>query len=141
MKDVSRRFTAYDSAWYRFRVGRRLIEIRVGKPCPEVDELLRRHGLRRWGFVTACDPGPERLTSAENRMRTRRLEAELSRKGYVFFRGAGGSDTDNHEEASFLVLGMSLRDAERLRRRYAQDCIVAGQAGQVARLSPRGPDR
>lgn len=134
------RFAAYERAWYRFRFGSRHIEIRIGKPCPDLDALLARRGLERWAVITACNPGDQRLSAAENRRRTRALAAALTREGYVFFRGAGGSDTgDWPPEASFLVVGISARAAEGMRRHYEQDCIVTGVRGGTAALSPSRP--
>jgi len=132
------RRAAYRRAFYRADAGTgKAIEIRVGWRSPAVDELLAARGKRRWVFLTACNPGAVRLSDAVNRARTRELESALRTRRITFFRGEGGSDAgDWREEESFLALGVSLRAAERLRRRFGQDAFVTGIVGGVARLWP-----
>lgn len=132
------RLAAYRRAFYRVAAGRgKEIEIRVGRRSPAVDDLLAASGKRRWVFITACNPGAVRLSEAVNRERTRALEAALRKRRIDFFRGRGGSDSgDWQAEESFLAVGVSLRAAERLRRRFGQDAFVTGVKGGVARLWP-----
>jgi hypothetical protein len=61
----------------------------------------------------------------------------LGKGGYLFLHGTSGSDAgDWPEEASFLVLGIARREADRLRRRFGQDAFVTGRRGGRARLWP-----
>lgn len=132
------RLAAYRRAFYRVdpEAGN-AIEIRVGRRSPGVDELLAANGKRRWVFLTACNPGAVRLGDAVNRERTRALAVSLRKRRIVFFRGQGGSDSgDWPPEESFLALGVSLRAADGLRRRFRQDAFVTGVKGGVARLWP-----
>lgn len=131
-------YPAYRGAFYRSNAGGRdEIEIRVGKKTPALDDVLRRSGKRRWAFLTACNPGARELSAAENRARTRALESDLRRSGFLAFRGWSGADAgDWPEEASFLVVGIGRREADRLRRRFGQDAFVTGLSGGAARLWP-----
>jgi hypothetical protein len=133
------RLAAYRRAFYRADAGAgRVLEIRVGRRAPSLDDILAENGKRRWAFLTACNPGARRLSARENRGRTNELRLSLRRSGFLFFAGRGGSDAgDWTEEASFLVIGIARRDADRLRRRFGQDAIVTGLRGGVARLWPR----
>ena len=130
-------YPAYRDAFYRSNAGGAGIEIRVGKRTPALDELLRRCGKRRWAFLTACNPGGRELSIAENRVRTNVLKSSLRSGGFLFFEGRSGADAgDWAEEASFLVLGIARREADRLRRRFGQDAFVTGLRGGAARLWP-----
>jgi hypothetical protein len=131
-------FAMYRRAFYRANAGGgHEIEIRVGKRTPKLDALLAREGMRRWVFLTACNPGARRLGVAENRGRTKALKFSLRRGGFLFFEGLSGSDAgDWPEEASFLVVGIARREADRLRRRFGQDAFVTGLYGGAARLWP-----
>ena len=134
---MRRSYPAYRRAYYRANAGEIAVEIRGGKKTPALDDLLKRSGKRRWAFLTACNPGARRLGVAENRVRTDALRISLRRGGFLFFEGRSGSDAgDWPEEASFLVIGIARREADRLRRRFAQDAFVTGLRGGVARLSP-----
>jgi Protein of unknown function (DUF3293) len=131
-------WVTYRRAFYRANVRGEEIEIRVGKRTPALDGLLAREGKRRWIFVTAYNPGARRLGVAENRVLTSALKSSLRRGGFLFFQGLSGSDAgDWPEEESFLVVGIRVQAAERLRRRFAQDAIVTGTRGGTARLWPR----
>jgi hypothetical protein len=130
-------WAAYRRAFYRVNAGGSRIEIRVGRRAPALDDLLGRSGKRRWAFLTACNPGARRLGAAENRARTRDLRSILRAKGYLFFEGVSGSDAgDWIDEASFLVIGIPRREADRLRHRFGQDAFVTGRRGDVAGLWP-----
>ena len=132
------RLTAYRRAFYRADAGEGPeIEIRVGKRTPALDALLEGKGKRRWAFLTACNPGARRLGASENRVRSNALRISLRRRGFLFLEGRGGSDAgDWPEEASFLVVGIALSEAEQLRRRFGQDAFVTGLRGGLARLWP-----
>jgi hypothetical protein len=131
-------WATYRRAFYRANAGGgNVIEVRVGKRTPALDGLLGREGKRRWAFLTACNPGARRLGAAENRVRTNALRSLLRNRGFLLFEGRSGSDAgDWTEEASFLVVGIARRDADRLRRRFGQDAFVTGLRGGVARLWP-----
>ncbi len=131
-----RRLEAYRRTLYRVRIGAsRTIEIRVGRRTAELDRLLFDAGKRRWAFLTACNPGARRLGPSENGSRTRALRRALRAGRHMCFPGTGGADSGGWEEESFLVLGIALRDAERLRRRFRQDAFVTGIRGGRARLA------
>jgi Protein of unknown function (DUF3293) len=138
MTNVS--WVTYRRAFYRADAGGgNEIEIRIGKRTPALDDLLGREGKRRWAFLTACNPGARRLGAAENRVRTSALRSSLRTGGFLLFEGRSGSGAgDWPEEASFLVVGISRRQADRLRRRFGQDAFVTGLRGGAAHLCPGG---
>ncbi len=132
------RLAAYRRAFYRADAGGgEKIEIRIGRESLALDALLGRKGKRRWAFLTACNPGARHLSPAENRARTRALSSALRAGGFLFFSGNSGADAgDWTPEPSFLVIGIALFEADRLRGRFGQDAFVTGVRGGPARLWP-----
>jgi hypothetical protein len=61
--------------------------IRCGERCPELDRLLADRHLSEWAYVTACNPGSERLRDEENARRMRDLEDRLRGLPLVVFHG------------------------------------------------------
>jgi hypothetical protein len=111
------------------------IDIRVGEPCPALDTLLEKHAARCWAFITAWNPGSNKLDDAENRRRQAQLEADMKRGGYACYRGAGVPDQgDWSPEGSLLIMGLKREDAVEVGRKYGQAAIVAGAAGVGAEL-------
>jgi hypothetical protein len=135
------------------------IDIRIGEPCPALDALLEKHGVRCWAFITAWNPGSKRLDDAENRRRQARLEADVEQGGHVFYRGAGvpddfvgrGSESsiqaprsssglpdpagaEWRPEISILIAGLDHGAAVALGRKFDQAAIVFGEAGNKAEL-------
>src|SRR5262245_55943344 len=80
---------AYRATEFRVEAGGSPVTLRVGRPSAELDDLLGRHGVRHWAFVTACNPGSRPLPPAENDARTRRLAAEVVRAGYACYPARG----------------------------------------------------
>jgi hypothetical protein len=80
---------------------------RCGERSERLDRLLVGHGLRDWAFITACNPGSQRLPDEENARRTRTLEVQLRGLPCVIYHGRGvGTVGDWPPEPSFLMLGI-----------------------------------
>ena len=112
------------------------IRIRVGKANPSLGELLSRHNVSSWAFLTAFNPGSRvLLNQEENELRQARLEGDLRVRGYVLFPGVGKSDvSDWPPERSVLVLRISQMEAVRFGKNYKQNAIVVGTATGVPKL-------
>jgi Protein of unknown function (DUF3293) len=82
------------------------------------------------------------LTAEENRARHRRLEADVSGRGYAAFPGEGvGDDGTWPPETSLLILGISALEAIALGSAHGQRAVVWGALGEPALLlfCPDGP--
>jgi hypothetical protein len=124
---------AYERAVYRVDAPGGAFVIQVGQPSPEADGLLHERGLSSWVYITACNPGSERLPDEVNSARTAQLRELIA--AYPYLEGEGGSpEGDWPAEHSFFVMGMEEERAAGLARRFGQAAYVAGDLGGVARL-------
>jgi hypothetical protein len=126
---------AYEQAVFRVVDGDRPITFRIGRLSARLDRLLERHAARRWAHITAWNPSSIPLPKAENARRQRRLLAALKRAGFVSLEGDGADPKGRWTpEPTAFVLGIGVREAQRLGREYAQLAIVVGQRGKPPRL-------
>ncbi len=111
------------------------IAIRIGASCVRVDRLLRTRGVHRAAFITAWNPRSRPWGRAANRRANRCLQAVIDRRGRRFLPGEGRPiKGDWSSEQSLLVLGMPLRTARILGRRFGQNAVVFVERGRPARL-------
>ncbi len=80
---------AYRRAIYRVERPEGAIDLRVGRRSARLESWLRGLRVRRWGFVTAVNPGSRRLSDAENELRLGRLEGRLLALGHRLVPGVG----------------------------------------------------
>jgi hypothetical protein len=126
---------AYEATRFRAQIPTGTIEIRIGKVCPELDQVCKDNGSTSWCFITAWNPGTERPELEENDRRNIALRSDLTAVGCEVYDGCGvGEDPSWKPEESFLALGISEEDGAELGRRYGQYAIVVGEPGAPARL-------
>src|SRR5437899_68709 len=65
------------------------MSFRVGEHCGELDDLLRRHGVTTWGYLTAFNPGSVLLPVDENVARQGELARAIATLGLVSYLGEG----------------------------------------------------
>jgi hypothetical protein len=109
--------------------------IRIGEFSFELEVLMFEDCVFDWAFVTACNPGSRRLPADENARRMAELEKAVRAKGFYVHHGEGvGQAGKWPPEPSLLILGLSEARAVDLARHFGQNAIVAGRAGEPARL-------
>lgn len=109
------------------------ISIKIDTQNPELDALLERYDLTHWAYVTALNPFSELLTAEENEERHKQLNKRLNE--YLYFEGEGvGTDAFWNPEKSFLILGISMKDAAKLGIYFQQNALVVGKLKDVAEL-------
>ena len=109
--------------------------LRIGEPCPELDELLEDEGAEAAAFLTAFNPGSVPRADQENYRALGELMELLDKGPYTCFIGEG-SDPEGEwpHEPSFLVVGIPRAEAEALGRRFGQLAIVYARKGEPPEL-------
>ena len=136
MKQLSAELlAAYLATTYTARLGELEVRIRVGSRCPRIDRELAERNLSCWAYLTACNPGSQPLSAAENRDRQHTLRCAVHDGGWACYPGAGVPDASTWEpEESLLILGIQRQPALQLARRFGQLAIVWGIRGSAAEL-------
>jgi hypothetical protein len=105
------------------------------------DELCRELADLQWAFVTACNPLSQRLPGEANAARMVELENAV-RGRWEYYHGRGvGRDVTWPTEPSLLIVGIEKGDAVELAKRFGQNAIVTGRAGEPATLRWVDPQR
>ncbi len=110
-----------------------MFTLRVDLPSPELWAAHAELRVRSSAFLTAWNPlGAARSGRVNDRAR-KRMEKNLRR--FEIWRGRGDDPSgDWPGEESALVLGIGLRQAMRVGRKYRQNAIVWAGADAVPRL-------
>jgi hypothetical protein len=127
---------AYRATAYQLSLHGTTYVLRVGEHNPCLDSWLAAMGFSRWAWLTAVNPGSQRLSGEANAARLAELEARLVGAGWLFHRGAAMSDAgDWPAEASLFVPGLDAETALRFAAKYGQNAILVGQIGEPVALS------
>lgn len=126
---------AYRATRYIAETGQGDIVIRIDQPTPALDKLLAAQGDIGWAFISACNPGSQRLPDRENTERHVQLLATVAALGFQSIPGHGVPDNPGWQpEISLLILGISQDQATKLAEKFGQNAIVIGNPGLPARL-------
>ena len=125
---------AYRATAYRVRLaGGGRATIRVGHPPPTALQALI--GSRRWGFITAWNPGSQPAPAAINRRGQRGLFDTLRALPETLSIQPGcGIGTSGWREPSLFVIGPSMDALDTLARRYGQNAYLQGRGQAAAQL-------
>ena len=109
------------------------ISIKIGHRNPELDSFLEKMNHEEWAFITAHNPFSEVVSDRENEERHHQLKKQIEE--YAFFEGEGvGTDPSWKPERSFLILGITQKDAVKLGKQLKQNAIVVGKRKNQVRL-------
>jgi hypothetical protein len=118
---------AYRQALYFVETPKGQILLKVGERSPELIELVHQQNCDNWAYITAANPKSEILSEEENGSRNTELENLLSKDSYAFFKGIAKSPEDSFPaEISFLVFGISEKEAVKLAERFNQAALLLG---------------
>lgn len=127
---------AYRATAYQISLHGTTYVLRVDEHNPCLDSWLAAMGCSQWAWLTAVNPGSQRLPGAANAARLAKLEARLVGAGWLFHRGAAIADAgDWPPEASLFVPGLDAEAALGLAAEYGQNAILVGQIGEPVMLS------
>jgi hypothetical protein len=117
----------------KFNVFEPLLTIEIGKHNADLDNLLLKNNKTEWAYITPCNPKSKVLTEKENNQRFNELKEKLF--DYIFFEGEGvGTDPNWKPERSFLILGITQKQAIVIGNEYEQNAIVYGRKSQLPEL-------
>jgi hypothetical protein len=118
---------AYRQALYFVETPKGQILLKVGERSPDLIDLIQQQNCDNWAYITAANPKSEILSEEENRLRNTELETLLSKDRYAFFKGVAKSPEDSFPaENSFLVFGISEKEAVKLAEKFNQAALLLG---------------
>jgi Protein of unknown function (DUF3293) len=88
---------AYRNTTYKIDAPGGSVLLRVGEANRALDAPLSRHGQKTCAFITAWNPGSQRLPLAENERRHEQLAREVVTRGYLTLPGHGVGDDGRWE--------------------------------------------
>jgi Protein of unknown function (DUF3293) len=107
----------------------------VDKRSESLEKLYATHSVSSCAFITAWNPYSESFSAEDNSTRQTRLAKDVRALGLKLIEGEG-----NHPnglwpgEASYLILGLSLDEAQKLGQQYQQNAILWCGADAIPRL-------
>jgi hypothetical protein len=113
------------------------VVIRIGEPCPPLDEFLLSLGSDTAAYLTAWNPWSELQSPEANTGANERLAKELNGLPEVIqvLNGIGVDSSGKWPgEESFLVMGIHFMQAMELAERYGQNAFVFYRRGSEAEL-------
>ncbi len=109
--------------------------LHIDQASTALHTLLQRSGQGSATFITAWNPRSEPLGEAENAQRMAALRARLGPLGLPVLEAHGHDPSGQCAgEASLLVLGLTLAQAEDLGRDFGQNAILWAGPDAVPRL-------
>ena len=105
------------------------LTLNIAQQSDEARILLSSFGVDQAAFLTAWNPGSERLTEEENDDRQAELLSEIEHRRQNYLVGYG--ERGEWREYSYLVLGIDRDDASALAHQFGQNAFVwIGPAGE-----------
>ena len=127
--------SAYRQTTYHIHAAKGPVDIRIGVRNTALDRILDEHAVSEWVFVTASNPASQNIPEHENARRNAELEDSLRKAGRAYLQGIGEADNPGWQpERSYLVLGVSKRDAIAMAKRWGQYAVVWGTRGRAPEL-------
>ena len=97
--------------------------------------MLAAMHISTWAFISASNPGSQRLEELENRSRHLKLVDEVQRRGFTFFEGKGIPDQAGWmPELSLLIMDIPQQKACALAASFGQNALLLGGKDGIPRL-------
>ena len=99
--------------------------LKIGISSKELRKLLIKLNVKFAAFITAFNPYSQELSLKENRLRNKKLEGKIQSLDLYYIKGDGRcGDSGEVGEESFLVFGLSKKQAINLGKESQQNAIV-----------------
>ena len=116
-----------------FNVFNPAITINIGENNDLLNNLLLKHGVEEWAYITPFNPYSKVLSEEQNELRYKQLRNKIV--NYKNFEGEGvGKDLSWKPEKSFLILGITKAKAVEIGNEFEQNAIVYGVLNQLPEL-------
>ena len=126
---------AYRTARYTVSIGRRRLDLAIGRADAEADEVLRRAGCRsHWCLLTPCNPGSRRWPAALNAQRLRRLRELVRHHGWRALPASNSAVDGRWREPGLCLFDVAPSVVQQFARRFGQTAWVFGAPGAPPRL-------
>ena len=125
----------YRETEYRVRAGEESFVLELARPSEALARLYRDRNASSAAFMSAFNPYSQATSRDENEAANARLRTQLLERGFEVLEATGSDGSaGGWAEPSFLILGISRDEAERLGRDYRQNAIVCAAADAVPEL-------
>ena len=109
--------------------------LKIDISSKELRKLLIELNVKFAAFITAFNPYSQELSLKENRLRNKKLEGKIQSLDLYYIKGDGRcGDSGVVGEESFLVLGLSKKQAINLGKESQQNAIVVCDANAIPSL-------
>lgn len=99
--------------------------LKIGLHSNELENIYRAFHKNTAAFITAFNPYSQELSEQENKYRNLKLEELIKSLHFHYIQGEGKcGDGDWDGEKSFLIIGISEKQASDIGKEYEQNAIV-----------------
>jgi len=99
--------------------------LKIGIQSPELESIYKTSHKHTAAFITAFNPYSQELSNQENKDRNHKLEELIQSLHFDYIHGEGKcGDGDWDGEESFLIFGISEKQASEIGKKFEQNAIV-----------------
>jgi hypothetical protein len=126
---------AYLQAIYKVYTPSLTFELKVGEGSTSLEALLLKEKTELWALLTAANPQSKILSEEENAQRNSELEKLLRQEQYRLFPGENIDPQGIWPvEKSFLVLGISEKQAIHMAKLFNQKALLLGKSNESVKI-------
>ena len=115
---------SYESADYHVDDSPSFI-LKIGMHSPELESIYKTSHKNTAAFITAFNPCSQELSSQENKDRNHKLEKLIESLHVDYIQGEGKCGHEDWDgEESFLIFGISEKQASEIGKEFEQNAIV-----------------
>ena len=99
--------------------------LKIDIHSPELESIYKTSHKHTAAFITAFNPYSQELSAQENKDRNHKLEELIQSLHFDYMRGEGKcGDGDWDGEESFLIFGITEKQASKIGKEFEQNAIV-----------------
>ena len=99
--------------------------LKIDMHSPELESIYKTSHKHTAAFITAFNPFSQELSTQENKDRNHKLEELIQSLDFDYIHGEGKcGDGDWDGEKSFLIFGISEKQASEIGKEFEQNAIV-----------------